>query len=123
MRRGGVDATHERVGRDAGMPVRKKRRKRMNSTSRPDRNAATKPNTRWSADFASDSLFEARRLRVPNVVEGASPRAVTLELEPPLPTQCGAPALDQAAELLGGPCHSVIDNGPACAGSRFEAWC
>lgn len=126
LRREGVDANRKRVWRvyrDAGLSARKKRRKRIAWASRPERSAATKSNERWSMDFMSDSLVDGRSLRVLNIVDDFSRRAVTMEVDLSLPAQRVIRSLEQAGELYGLPSSIVVDNGPEFASKVLDAWC
>ena len=52
----------QRVYRDAGLHVRRRRRKRV-SVPRVPKTAPTQPNERWSMDFMSDTLGDGRSVR------------------------------------------------------------
>ena len=124
--REGIEANHKRIWRvyrDAGLSVRKKRRKRIAWASRPERRAATKPNARWSMDFMSDSLVDARSLRVLNIVDDFSRRAVAMEVDLSLPAQRVIRVLERAIELYGSPESIVVDNGPEFASKLVDTWC
>ena len=124
--REGVQANHKRIWRvyrEAGLSVRKKRRKRIAWASRPERRAAAEPNARWSMDFMSDSLVDGRSLRVLNVVDDFTRRAVAMEVDLSLPAQRVVRALERAIELYGAPRSIVVDNGPEFAGWVLDAWC
>ena len=126
LRREGVEANHKRVWRvyrEAGLSVRKKRRKRIAWASRPERPAAGEPNARWSMDFMSDSMVDGRALRLLNVVDDFSRRAVAMEVDLSLPAPRVIRALEQASELYGLPRSIIVDNGPEFAGRLLDAWC
>lgn len=126
LRREGVDANHKRIWRvyrDAGLSVRRKRRKRIAWASRPERCVAAMPNARWSMDFMSDSLVDGRSLRVLNIVDDFSRRAVAMEVDLSLPAQRVIRALEEASELYGSPRSIIVDNGPEFASKVLDAWC
>ncbi|MBI5431861.1 MAG: IS3 family transposase [Planctomycetes bacterium] len=126
LRHDGVDANHKRVWRvyrDAGLSVRKTRRKRIAWASRPERSAATKLNERWSMDFMNGSLADGRSLPVLNIVDDFSRRALTMEVDLSLPAQRVIRALEQAGELYGLPSSIVVDNGPEFTSKVLDAWC
>lgn len=66
LRREGWQTNHKRVWwlySQAGLSVRKRRRKRIAPAERVVRPVATAPNQSWSMDFVSDGLAYGRRFR------------------------------------------------------------
>ncbi|QJQ01118.1 hypothetical protein C798_13000 [Herbaspirillum rubrisubalbicans Os34] len=58
-----------RVYRQAGLSVRRRKRKRIAGVERQLKVQATMPNQSWSMDFVSDGLADGRRLRCLNIVD------------------------------------------------------
>lgn len=52
-----------RVYHEAGLMVRKRKRKRIAGVERQAKAPALGPNRSWSMDFVSDGLVDGRRLR------------------------------------------------------------
>jgi putative transposase len=53
----------QRVYRDAGLHVRRRRRRKQVSVARVPKTTPTQPNERWSMDFVSDTLGDGRSFR------------------------------------------------------------
>jgi putative transposase len=58
-----------RVYRDAGLAVRRRKRKRIAGVERVPAATPKAPNVSWSMDFVSDGLADGRRLRCLNIVD------------------------------------------------------
>jgi putative transposase len=58
-----------RVCREAGLIMRRCKRKRIAGNERQDKVMMTGPNQSWSMDFASDGFVDGRRLRCLNIVD------------------------------------------------------
>jgi len=59
----------ERIYREEGLPLRRKKRKKLSGGVRVALGSATRLNEVWSMDFVSDALACGRRFRVLTVVD------------------------------------------------------
>jgi len=72
LRRRGWRDNHkriERVYREEGLQVRRRRRKRTAKGRSQPLEAPQGPNERWSMDFMQDGLADGRRIRLLNIVD------------------------------------------------------
>jgi putative transposase len=70
----------DRLYREEGLTVRKRRARRRAVGTRAPILVASKPNARWSVDFVHDQLACGRRFRILNIVDD-----VTRECLPAIP--------------------------------------
>ena len=125
LRREGWQTNHKRVWRlysQAGLSVRKCRRKRIVPADRVVRPVATAPNQSWSMDFVSDGLAYSRRFRCLNIVDDYTRECPAIEVDTSLPGLRVAQVLQRLAELRGLPKSITVDNGPEFAGRALDAW-
>lgn len=125
LRREGWQTNHKRVWRlysQAGLSVRKRRRKRIAPAERVVRPGATAPNQSWSMDFVSDGLAYGRRFRCLNIVDDYTRECLAIEVDTSLPGLRVAQVLQRLAELRGLPKSITVDNGPEFAGRALDAW-
>ena len=108
LRREGWQTNHKRVWRlysQAGLSVRKRRRKRIAPAERVVRPVATAPNQSWSMDFVSDGLAYGRRFRCLNIVDDYTRECLAIEVDTSLPGLRVAQVLQRLAELEGPPMY------------------
>lgn len=125
LRREGWQTNHKRVWRlysQAGLSVRKRRRKRIAPAERVIRPVATAPNQSWSMDFVSDGLAYGRRFRCLNIVDDYTRECLAIEVDTSLPGLRVAQVLQRLAELRGLPKSITVDNDPEFAGRALDAW-
>lgn len=125
LRREGWLANHKRVWRlysQAGLSVRKRRRKRIAAVERTPRPLPTGPNQSWSMDFVSDGLAYGRRFRCLNVVDDYTRECLVIEVDTSLPGQRVRQVLERLREMRGLPLSITVDNGPEFAGKVLDAW-
>jgi len=125
LRREGWLANHKRVWRlysQAGLSVRKRRRKRIAAVERTPRPLPTGPNQSWSMDFVSDGLAYGRRFRCLNVVDDYTRECLVIEVDTSLPGQRVRQVLERLREMRGLPLSITVDNGPEFAGKVMDAW-
>ncbi|MCP8713044.1 transposase [Streptomyces sp. AC04842] len=125
LRREGWQTNHKRVWRlysQAGLSVRKRRRKRIAPAERVVRPVATAPNQSWSMDFVFDGLAYGRRFRCLNIVDDYTRECLAIEVDTSLPGLRVAQLLQRLAELRGLPKSITVDNGPEFAGRALDAW-
>ena len=111
-----------RVYREAGLMVRKRKRKRIAGVERQVKVPALKPNESWSMDFVSDGLVDGRRLRCLNIVDDFTKQCLAIEVDTSLPGKRVVAVLERLAESRGLPRSVTIDNGPEFAGKALDEW-
>jgi putative transposase len=108
----------QRVYREAGLQVRRRRRKRV-SVTRVPLAVPVRPNQRWSMDFVSDTLGDGRVLRVFTVVDDFTRASPGLLADLSLGAERLTQFLDQCDPL---PLALVCDNGPEFTSQHFDQW-
>ena len=125
LERDGKRVNHKRVWRvyrEAGLSVKRRRRKRLVLVGTPAV-AATKANQRWSLDFVSDGLASGRAIRVLTVVDTYTRECLALEVDTSFPSPRVTRVLDQLVAERGLPERIRCDNGPELTSRHFLAWC
>jgi putative transposase len=123
--RDGIVANHKRVHRvyrEAGLQVRRRRRKRLTRADRVPLLAPSGRGERWSMDFMADTLADGRTFRKLNIVDDISRDCVAIEFDRSLPGARVVRVLDHLRQTIGLPKAIVLDNGPEFAGRALEAW-
>ena len=108
----------QRVYRDAGLNVRRRRRKRV-SVARVPAIAPTQPKERWSMDFMSDTLGDGRSFRIFTLVDDCSRESPGLLVDVSIGAERITAFLDELEEL---PTDLVCDNGPEFTSQHFDQW-
>ena len=70
-----------RIYRDAGLAVRRRKRKRIGPVERKPLPKPMAANVSWSMDFASDGLAGGRRFRCLNIVDDFTRECVAIEVD------------------------------------------
>jgi putative transposase len=125
LRRDGETVNHKRVWRvyrEAGLCVKKRRRKRLLRIGMPAV-AASRANERWSLDFASDGLASGRAIRVLSVMDTYTRECLALDVDTSFPSPRVTRVLDSIAGRRGLPERIRCDNGPELTSRHFLAWC
>jgi putative transposase len=125
LRRDGWCVNHKRVYRlyrAEGLAVRRRKRKRIAMTARPEMPRPTAPNERWSMDFTLDTLATGRAFRTLNVVDDCTRECLAIEVDLSLGGERVARVLDAIIAERGRPEMIVCDNGPEFAGRVLDAW-
>jgi putative transposase len=123
--REGVVANHKRVHRvyrEAGLQVRRRRRKRLTRGERVPLPTASRRGERWSMDFMADTLADGRGFRTLNIVDDFTRECVAIEVDRSLPGARVVRVLERLAAMTGLPRVIVSDNGPEFAGRTLDAW-
>jgi len=123
--REGVVANHKRVHRvyrEAGLQVRRRRRKRITRGDRVPLPTPSARGERWSMDFTADMLADGRAFRTLNIVDDFSRECVAIEVDRSLPGARVVRVLERLQATSGLPRVIVVDNGPEFAGRTLEAW-
>jgi putative transposase len=123
--REGTAVNHKRVYRlyrQAGLQVRRRRRKRLTRGERVPLPAPTRRGERWSMDFTLDTLADGRAFRTLNIVDDYTRECVAIEVDRSLPGLRVTRVLERLRATHGLPQSIVLDNGPEFAGRTLEAW-
>lgn len=111
----------ERIYREEGLKIRRRRRKRVAVERRPFVMPA-EANECWAMDFMSDALSTGRRYRIFNVVDVRTRECLVCESDTSLPAPRVIELLEQVAIERGYPRRIICDNGPEFRSRAFDAW-
>lgn len=123
--RQGVAINHKRVFRlysNAGLSIRRKRKKLAMAYRGKPESVEKMPNVRWSMDFVSDRLSFGRRVRVFNVIDECSRECLASVAETSITGQHVTRILDQLIETYGKPRQILTDNGPEFTSNAMNEW-
>jgi putative transposase len=104
--REGIVANHKRVHRvyrEAGLQVRRRRRKRLTRADRIPLPLPSAPGERWSMDFMADTLADGRPFRLLNIVDDFTRECVAMEVDRSLPGARVVRVLERLLALRGLP--------------------
>ena len=90
-----------RVYHEAGLMVRKRKRKRIAGVERIIKLPPLVPNDSWSMDFVSDGLVDGRRVRCLNIVDDFTKQCLAIEVDTSLPGKRVVNVLQRLAESRG----------------------
>ena len=124
LRRQGWPVNHKRVERlyrEEGLQVRRRRRKRVAIVRQP-RPVPTQPRERWSMDFVHDTLADGRQFRCLTIVDDCTRECPALAVDFGLSGAAVVRVLEQLAHTTGLPRTIVVDNGPEFAGKALDLW-
>jgi putative transposase len=125
LRREGLVVNHKRVERlyrEAGLAVRRRKRKRVAGERCGPAPAPTQPNQQWSLDFVSDALAWGRRIRLLAVLDVFTRESLAVEVDTSLPGERVARVLDWIVAEHGLPREIALDNGPELTGRALDRW-
>ncbi len=111
----------ERVYREAGLSLRRKKRRRLHRQRTP-MVAAQSANEEWAMDFVTDSMASARHMRILTVVDVFTRECLTLETDTSMGSMRVQRVLDQIIDERGAPLRLRCDNGPEFTSRSFLAW-
>jgi putative transposase len=125
LRRSGEQVKHKRlyrVYREAGLSIRRKKRKHFVRVGQPlrTRNAA---NQEWALDFVHDAVECGRTIRVLSVVDTYTRECLALEVDTSFASRRVTRVLDAIVAERGQPKAVRCDNGPELTSRHFLAWC
>ena len=112
----------ERIYRQKGLALRRKRRRRRISFLRVEMPAATKPHEVWSMDFLSDACAAGRRLRILTIVDDFSRFSPGILVGTSVSGRRVAAFIDRLALFHGYPQRLRVDNGPEFTSAFFHQW-
>jgi putative transposase len=120
----GLHVNHKkmyRVYREAGLPIRRKRRKRLLRAGfvRP---AVRGANQEWALDFVHDAAESGRKFRVLSVIDVYTRECLALEVETSFASRRVTRELEKIVTERGVPEAIRCDNGPEFTSRHFLAW-
>ena len=111
-----------RVYREAGLAVKRRKRKRLIRVGRP-LDEATARNQEWALDFVSDSIATGRTIRLLNIADAYTRECVALEVDTSFASRRVTGVLERVIAERGAPQRIRCDNGPELTSRHFLAWC
>jgi putative transposase len=125
LRREGWSVNRKRVYRiyqEAGLAVRRRKRKRIGAVERKPLPKPVAANLSWSMDFVSDGLADGRRLRCLTVVDDCTRECLAIEVDTSITGTRVKHVMNRLAESRGLPQSITVDNGPEFQGQVLDAW-
>jgi putative transposase len=125
LQKDGAPVNHKRVYRvyrEAGLMIRRKRRKRLVRAgfARP---AASGPNQEWALDFVHDAAESGRKFRALSVIDVYTRECLALEVDTSFASRRVTRVLERIVAERGVPVAIRCDNGPELTSRHFLAWC
>ncbi len=111
-----------RLYREAGLAVRRRKRKRIGPFERRPLPKPDAANQSWSMDFVSDGLADGRRLRCLTIVDDCTRECVAIEVDTSITGTRVRTVLERLADLRGLPRSITVDHGPEFEGQVLDAW-
>ena len=112
----------ERIYREEGLALRRKRRRKGAAGIRVIMPAPDMPNERWSMDFVTDSIVTGRRFRALAIIDDYSRECPVIEVDTSMGGRRVVGVLERLAETRGLPSVITMDNGPEFAGRALDEW-
>jgi putative transposase len=125
LSRAGEAVNHKRVHRvyrEAGLSIRRKKRKHCVRVGQPLR-VCTAADQEWALDFVHDVVESGRSIRVLTVVDAYTRECLALEVDTSFASRRVTRALDSIIAERGRPLAIRCDNGPELTSRHFLAWC
>ena len=125
LNRAGDAVNHKRVHRvyrEAGLSLRRKKRKHCVRVGQPLR-ICTAADQEWALDFVHDAVESGRRIRVLTVVDAYTRECLALEVDTSFASRRVTRELDSIIAKRGRPMAIRCDNGPELTSRHFLAWC
>jgi len=125
LRQKGLVVNYKRVERlyqEAGLQVRRRKRKKVPVGERQPLLRPSAANEVWSMDFVFDRTAEGRVIKCLTIVDDATHEAVAIEVERAISGQGVSRVLDRLAMQRGLPRVIRTDNGKEFCGKAMVAW-
>ena len=125
LRQAGQQVNHKRVDRlyaEAGLQVRRRKRKKVPVSDRQPLGRPQKANQVWSMDFVFDRTAEGRAIKCLTVVDDATHEAVAVVPERAIGGHALTRILDRLAVQRGLPQAIRTDNGKEFCGRAMLTW-
>jgi putative transposase len=111
-----------RLYRDAGLAVRRRKRKRIGPFERKPLPKPMVANLSWSMDFVADGLSGGRRLRCLTIVDDCTRECLAIEVDTSITGVRVLGVLERLADTRGLPKSITVDNGPEFDGQVLDKW-
>jgi len=112
----------ERVYREEGLQVRKRKRKHLARPRQDPSRIARRPNQRWSMDFVSDVVASGRRIRALAIVDECTRESLAIEVDTSLTGERVVRVLEELCVRRGLPAEIFSDNGPEFTSIAVDRW-
>ena len=125
LRREGWEVNRKRVYRlyrEAGLAVRRRKRKRIGLFERKPLPKPTAANVSWSMDFVADGLIGGRRLRCLTIVDDCTRECLAIEVDTSITGLRVQGVLERLADTRGLPQSITVDNGPEFDSQVLDKW-
>lgn len=126
LRREGFRDNHkriERIYREEGLQVRRRRRKRTTRSKRIRRiEVPARPDQRWSMDFIHDCMAGGRRFRCLTIVDDYTRECLHIEVAASITGERVTRVLDYLVWSRALPEEIVLDNGPEFTSLVMDQW-
>jgi putative transposase len=111
-----------RLYREAGLAVRRRKRKRIGLFERKPLPNPVAVNLSWSMDFVADGLCNGRKLRCLTIVDDYSRECPAIEVDTSINGRRVAAVLERLADARGLPLSITVDHGPEFEGQVLDEW-
>jgi putative transposase len=125
IRRQGFAVNHKRVERlyrEEGLSLRRRRRRKRLSHVRVVRERPQAINQVWAVDFVHDSLLDGRGLRALTMIDEWSRECLAIEVDLSLTGERVTRVLEWLCETRGAPMVVQSDTGPEFSGRAMDGW-
>lgn len=125
LRREGAEVNHKKVYRlyrEAGLAVRKRKRRKGVMVERQPLTLPDAPNRTWSMDFVMDSLANGRRIKCLTIVDDFTKECLDIPVAMGISGEQVARTLDRIAAFRGYPEAVRTDQGPEFTGRALDQW-
>ena len=125
MRREGWQVNHKRVERlyrEQGLSLRRRRRRKRLSHLRVVRQAPVAANQAWALDFVHDRLRDGRGFRALAVIDEWSRESLAIEIDVSLTGERVKRVLERLSSGRGLPATIQSDHGPEFTGRALDQW-
>ena len=125
LEREGFQANHKRVHRvyrEAGLAVRRRRKRARVAVERTPLQIPSGPNHTWSMDFVFDALATGQPIKCLTVIDDCTKEAVEIAVARRIKGQAVAEILDAACRFRGYPTTIRTDQGPEFTGRALDQW-
>lgn len=112
----------ERIYRQEGLSLRRKRRKKLPALRRVPLPVPDRPNQRWSMDFIHDQLSDGRRFRCLTLIDDFTRQCLAIYVDTSIGGSTVASVLETLGTLRGLPKVITVDNGPEFTGKALHLW-
>ncbi|WP_407939248.1 IS3 family transposase [Microbulbifer thermotolerans] len=125
LRREGLKVNHKKVYRlyhEAGLAVRKRRRRKGVMVERQPLSLPETPNHTWSMDFVMDALANGRRIKCLTIVDDFTKECLDIQVASGISGEQVVRSLDAIAAFRGYPKAIRTDQGPEFTGKALDQW-